>query len=137
LLLLNRNRKHVTDVVAKDRKLPNIKELWQMTSTFAFVTFAWVFFRADGMKMALSYIKNIGLNLIEQPNKFFHLYYYQKYFFSVWIYIFILIILDWQFRENERNYKIGKLLIIVFAVLSILILFRSYGNNTGFIYFQF
>jgi D-alanyl-lipoteichoic acid acyltransferase DltB (MBOAT superfamily) len=34
LLLTNRNRKNVSDVVAQNKLLPNLKELWQMAITF-------------------------------------------------------------------------------------------------------
>ena len=49
LLILNQNRNYVSDVVAQDRCLPNVKEVWQMLRTFMFVTFAWIFFRSKNI----------------------------------------------------------------------------------------
>jgi hypothetical protein len=136
LLLLNRNRKHVSDVVAQDRKFPNFKELWQMVFTFAFVTFAWIFFRADGLSHALAYIKQIVISSIEFPSQF-----YQKpNGLSIFYYILPLVIGDWFFRRDERKIQIkNKLFIYLLYIITIEYLLRSLINkeNTSFIYFQF
>jgi D-alanyl-lipoteichoic acid acyltransferase DltB (MBOAT superfamily) len=102
LLLLNRNRKHVTDVVAQDRKLPNLRELWQMSTTFAFVTFAWIFFRADGMQIALGYIKQIGVSIYNNPTMILHPYFIYKWK-MVFVYIIPLVLGDWYLRRDERR----------------------------------
>jgi D-alanyl-lipoteichoic acid acyltransferase DltB (MBOAT superfamily) len=139
LLLLNRNRKHVTDVVAQDRKLPNLKELWQMSTTFAFVTFAWIFFRADGMSMASRYIKRIALSIIEYPGQFFILPGGKMAF----VYIIPLIYADWFLRRDERylrtlNNKVMRKVIYYLLALIICIYFLlSISKPSQFIYFQF
>ena len=139
LLLLNRNRKHVTDVVAQNRKLPNLKELWQMATTFAFVTFAWIFFRADGMEMALDYIKHIGESIVEYPGQFL-LIPKGKMAFA---YIISLIFGDWYFRRNERNLVMAMnksvcyfLYVLMIAACFLGLCFSFYKTPT-FIYFQF
>jgi D-alanyl-lipoteichoic acid acyltransferase DltB (MBOAT superfamily) len=135
LLLLNRNRKHVTDVVAQDRKLPNIKELWQMTTTFAFVTFAWVFFRAKDLGEALGYIERICVSINYNPKQFLGLPGGKMAF----LYIIPLILGDWWFRRNERSLKMyDKVnLRIILYLLLLLIIFIKFGGNSSFIYFQF
>jgi D-alanyl-lipoteichoic acid acyltransferase DltB (MBOAT superfamily) len=135
LLLLNRNRKHVTDVVANDGKLPNLKELLQMLTTFAFVTFAWIFFRADGMDFALSYIKQIVLSLIAHPGQFLMLPGGKR----VFVYIIPLILGDWYLRRDERNFKKWPLdSFIVFVIAWILLSkLTSQDGSLNFIYFQF
>ncbi len=135
LLLLNRNRKHVTDVVAQNRKLPNIKELWQMSTTFAFVTFAWIFFRADGIRIALGYIKQIGVSIIEYPSQLLILPGGKMAF----VYIVPLVLGDWYLRREERSLKYPSNLVVrtlIYFVLIILILFK-FGLKSRFIYFQF
>jgi len=139
LLLLNRNRKHVTDVVAQDRRLPNLKELWQMATTFAFVTFAWIFFRADGMEMGLDYIKHIGESIVEYPGQFL-LIPIDKMPFA---YIIALIFGDWYLRRNERNLVMAMnksvcyfLYILMIAACLLGLCFSFYKTPT-FIYFQF
>jgi D-alanyl-lipoteichoic acid acyltransferase DltB (MBOAT superfamily) len=139
LLLLNRNRKHVTDVVAQDRKLPNLKELWQMLTTFAFVTFAWIFFRADCIQLALDYIRNISASINENPRQFLQIPGGKMAF----IYIIPLILGDWYLRRDERKlilFQNGKLNFLLYLVLAFMCfcwlnLFSS--QKIDFIYFQF
>ena len=135
LLLLNRNRKHVTDVVAQDRKLPNLKELWQMMSTFAFVTFAWVFFRAKDMGEALGYLERICVSINHNPKQFLVLPAGKMAF----LYIIPLIFGDWWLRRNERSLKMFAKVNsrIILYLLLLLIIFIKFGGNTSFIYFEF
>lgn len=139
LLLLNRNRKHVTDVVAQDRKLPNLKELWQMSTTFAFVTFAWIFFRADhGVSSALRYIKHIGASIFHDPSQLLIAPSGKMAF----VYIIPLVLGDWYLRRDERSlrypkHKIVKL--IIYLSISFLVMYHimSVDESASFIYFQF
>ncbi len=137
LLLLNRNRQNVTDVVAQDRALPNLKELWQMGCTFVFVTFAWIFFRADGMQAAVGYLKQIGVSTIDQPAQYFHLPGYMISF----IYIVPLLLGDWWLRRDERKLRTVNITIIrvaVYLLMSYFILKQLVNADiTSFIYFQF
>ncbi len=135
LLLLNRNRKHVTDVVAQDRKLPNLKELWQMSTTFAFVTFAWIFFRADGMRMALGFIQHIGDSIVNHPGQLLSLSGGKMSF----LYILPLVFGDWFLRRDERVLQITphKLARTIIYWILILLIFVSIGGEKSFIYFQF
>jgi hypothetical protein len=134
LLLLNRNHKHVTYVVAQDRKLPNLKELWQMSTTFAFVTFAWIFFRTDdGIRSALGYIKHIGVSIIEHPVQ-------MPAGKSAFVYIIPLIFGDWYLRRDERHLRIIKnipLRSIIYFILGLIIYWYFESNEQTFIYFQF
>ena len=139
LLLLNRNRKHVTDVVAQDRKLPNLKELWQMSTTFAFVTFAWIFFRTDDeVSSALGYINHIGVSIINHPSQLLM----SPGGKMAFVYIVPLVIGDWYLRRDERSLcnpkqKIVKL--IIYLSLSFLVMYHlfSVDESASFIYFQF
>ena len=136
LLLLGRNRKHLSSVVAEDRKLPNIKELWQMCSTFAFVTFAWIFFRADTMKDALVYVKQIGVSTFNHPGQFLILPLAGQ---TTLLYIIPLVIGDWSLRRDERHLKTpitGGRMKLAYWVMIILI-FMKFGEKVSFIYFQF
>jgi len=58
LLLLNRNRTY-TDTVATGRTLPTLRELSSMMMTFGLTTFAWIFFRAESIGHAVSYVAGI------------------------------------------------------------------------------
>jgi D-alanyl-lipoteichoic acid acyltransferase DltB (MBOAT superfamily) len=141
LLLLNRHRNNVLDVVAQHRKFPNLKELWQMGTTFTFVTFAWVFFRAHGMSQALDYLKQIAVSLYHYPSQIFQT--------AEWIsplkYIIPLVCLDWMFRRNERTLyyrlfskfpKFSKVAFYNFLILFLLYYILK-QTEQQFIYFQF
>ena len=56
LLLKGTNRRHTGDAF-KDRWLPSLRDLWGMAWTFASVTVAWVFFRAQDLVRAVDYLK--------------------------------------------------------------------------------
>jgi D-alanyl-lipoteichoic acid acyltransferase DltB (MBOAT superfamily) len=136
LLLTNRNRKYVSDVVAQGRSLPTGREFLQMLSTFVFVTFAWIFFRADSIGQAAEYVWGI-LSRVNQFNA-------GSFGWSTatgFALIAILLLLDWNFRYNERQLKsipnlyLRRLVyasLIVALVVAILI-----SNSQSFIYFQF
>ena len=136
LLIFKKNRKHVTDVVAKNSKLPSIKEFGQMTATFIFVTFAWIFFRAEGISNSLGYIKRIILNIIEAPGQFLKV---PDDYFTVF-YILPLVAGDWWLRRDERSLKTPTnkfIRILVYWILILAIFHGLFGTKQTFIYFQF
>lgn len=68
LLLLEKNRRNL-DIVAKDRYIPTFRELISMLVTFGITVFAWIFFRAENISHAISYIKGIfSKSLLQVPN---------------------------------------------------------------------
>lgn len=58
LLLARKNRTHL-GLVADGRMLPSLGELRGMLSTFAIVTLAWVFFRAENVSHAVNYLSSM------------------------------------------------------------------------------
>ncbi|MEL6135458.1 MAG: MBOAT family O-acyltransferase, partial [Bacteroidota bacterium] len=58
LLLTNRNRKHL-QIVAEGRIFPSGKEIIQILLTFGLVMFTWIFFRAESLGHALTFIQSI------------------------------------------------------------------------------
>lgn len=131
LLLLNRNRKYISDVVAIDRKLPTLKELWQMLSTFTFVTFAWIFFRSDSISSAIGYTKRIITSFYSHPLQSLSLGEYKAFF-----YILVVVLADWHFRRNERKLNIPKFLVFIMSMLVIYFMLHNDADN-NFIYFTF
>jgi alginate O-acetyltransferase complex protein AlgI len=139
LLLLKRNRRYTSDVVAEGRLLPNARELFQMLWTFLFVTFAWVFFRAETLTNAIGHIGRIIATIIYTPNKFFIPYYYiEKKEVCI---IFIIVFLDWINRRDNRNLhsfnKRFAMLQYIVIVFWIIYTFLSTQVEAQFIYFQF
>ena len=143
LLLLNRNRKNTSSVVAENSWYPSIKELFQMVATFLFVTFAWIFFRAKTLTIALQFIKRIFKNSIENPQQFLHLpggVNNSLDIQTIVYYIIPMVFFDWLFRRNEReiftNFKSEVLRWIIYFVMGLFVMFY-FGTKSSFIYFQF
>jgi alginate O-acetyltransferase complex protein AlgI len=137
LLLLNRNRKNITDVVAEERGLPSLKELSQMLATFSFVTFAWIFFRAENLNIAFNYINHIFVSLVQNPQEIFS----SPGGKTAFLYIIPFLLLDWFIRKDPRNLRVPKKAIVrdfLYAMFFILI-FNAlrYGKTTSFVYFEF
>lgn len=136
LLLLNRNRLHVDSVVAEQRMLPSFKEIGSMILTFLFVTFAWVFFRADNISHAFSYlyatVSHFGSIKQFMDSSLIH---------SFWFIVPFLVV-DWYFRKNDRdihlplNNSVLRILVYMFVVF-LLFYHLLLSENSSFIYFQF
>ena len=137
LLLFNKNRVN-TDVVAQGKYLPTIKEFFKIAITFSLTVLAWVFFRAENISHAWSYISEIfSLSLFKSP------YYLGigSAIPTVYLVIFFIII-EWMGRED--NYGIEKIgfkwmrqLRLYFYYLIIFSIFYFMGDKQEFIYFQF
>jgi alginate O-acetyltransferase complex protein AlgI len=134
LLLLNRNRQHVDNVVAEKRSLPTGRELVQMLGTFCFVTFAWVFFRSPSLKSGWAYITHIVTDTLANPGNYLTV---PKGLSSL-VFIVPFLVMDWSFRRNERNLDIkSPFLRIAFYLILGLLIFFYFGKRSSFIYFQF
>lgn len=67
LLVFGKNRKNL-ETVALDKRFPSFRELVSILATFVLTVFAWIFFRAENMNHALSYISGIfSWKLFESP----------------------------------------------------------------------
>ena len=101
-----------------------------MLGTFTFVTFAWIFFRADTLQNAFGFIdglfSNWGESTTLKPNYILFL-------------ILILLLIDWYLRRDERSLKVPANRLLRYAIylsLTFAILFHMDGKQS-FIYFQF
>ena len=138
LMLLKRNRMNNGDI-APGRILPNMRELINMVITFLLTLIAWVFFRAESLEHAFSYLATIF------SSSFFTLPEFDAeiaYIAQILILITFFIIIEWRGRMNE--FAIAKLgfhkkrmvrLSFYFGIIFLIILFL--GKEQQFIYFQF
>jgi D-alanyl-lipoteichoic acid acyltransferase DltB (MBOAT superfamily) len=138
LILVKNNKNKQSIIVAQNRHFPNLKELWQMTLTFSFVTFAWIFFRLDSLSNSINYIKHIFNSILEYPNQILMLPIGKTAF----VYILPLVIGDWLLRRDERKLKViiknALIRFIIYSSLIIIILYKIiFSNSKSFIYFQF
>lgn len=142
LLLFDRHRHFVSDVVAKNSILPGGRELLQMTSTFLFVSFSWIFFRSQGIQAAFGYIKQMSMSLLNEPSIIFNPNYLLKWKMA-FVYIAVLLIGDWYLRRDERNLKVTKnkklnyLLYFLLSFICFYYLDFFSSKKIDFIYFQF
>jgi len=130
LLLTNRHRTYVSEIVANNRKLPTLKELLQIVVTFLLVTLAWIFFRAPNIAMAIDYIYHMLTTLFEPV---------VSHRLGLVFVIFPLAI-DWYQRRSERNVLCFKNTIFrwcMYLFLGIGVLIYSDFSTAPFIYFQF
>ena len=135
LLLLKRNRLHVATVVAQDRIWPSWIELRQMLTTFVFVTFAWIFFRADNVTHAFNYLSHLITGFWHTP---------MQSLFAVSgkpiiLYIIPVVFIDWYLRHDERHLRTPKITKWIYLILAYIIAyaFLSKDESNSFIYFQF
>jgi len=137
LLLLKRNRRYTSDVVAEGKLFPNVRELFQMLGTFTFVTIAWVFFRAGSLNEASGYLMNIIIN-----NSMKSFWFIRNPDLPMLLLLFLTFIFaDWIIRSDERRLagsgnKVIDFILILIIILS-LIYFALVNDKSMFIYFQF
>lgn len=142
LLLTNNNRNNL-DTVAQGKLLPSIKEVSIMLLTFGLTVFAWIFFRAENIGHAISYISDIiSPSILSMP------YIIEagtgvpilpkKILFLIGVFVFI----EWLGREHQfaiQNLGIKWKRPIRYAVYYAIIIaiFWFGGKEQQFIYFQF
>lgn len=137
LLLTKNNRKNL-DIVARGKSLPDLKELSLMLLTFSLTVFAWIFFRANNMEHAVSYISEIfSASLFTIP-----VFDGRVRALTTIILTVIFIIVEWNGREEQ--YAISKLGLnwmkparYAFYYALIIAIFWLGGDEQQFIYFQF
>ena len=137
LLLLNKNRLN-TDVIAYKKFIPTLKELIQMGITFSLTVFAWIFFRANNIRHAISYISEIlSPSLFTTPK-------FKGIMESIIIIILVIVFVLSEWKGREGKYAIAHLGIkrkryfryaLYYAIILAIFLFG--GKEQQFIYFQF
>ena len=136
LMLTKSNRKNI-DIVAKGKIFPTLREILFMGSTFLLTVMAWVFFRAENIRHAVSYISKI------LSTSLFTIPYYPGLGLAVptMILLIFFIIIEWLGRENEfalENLKNNKSIFVwLVYILIFFLIFNFAGSKQEFIYFQF
>ena len=130
LILLGKNRKY-TDTIAEGRWLPNLKELGQMTLTFALAALGWVLFRSQSIGEAIDFYAGMvggGLAGFNPPMRAI-------------AFVAVMLVAEWMQRGREhgldmRGVRYG--VVRYCCYLTVLALIFVYGVfNETFIYFQF
>jgi hypothetical protein len=109
-----------------------------MLLTFGLTVFAWIFFRAENISHAFSYISEIFSNtLFTYPT-----YDKDDSKKTIFILLFIFIIIEWVGRENQFAIQqlglkwVWPLRLTMYFII-LIIIFWFGGSEQQFIYFQF
>ena len=133
LILVEKNRIN-TDSVAEGKLFPNVKEIFQMGTTFLMVVVGWIFFKADSIGQALDYLVGIvNVNFFSKPLNYGGM---NKTAF----FVSIMLIAEWFQRNRAHALQIASLHVClrrIIYVLIILCIVFFMGKNEQFIYFQF
>ncbi len=137
LLLTKNNRKNL-EIVAYQSRFPKGREFLSMIGTFLLTTLAWVFFRAENVSHAWSYLEGIfSITLFQAiPTARFDNFYLSLFF------IFLLLLIEWFGRRG--SFALEKLDFVAYRwlrwtiyLLLAWIIFLFAGKEEAFIYFQF
>ncbi len=133
LLISNKNRNHL-DIVAKGKSTPSVKDVLNIGLTFSLTVFAWIFFRAENLTHAFSYISGIfSYSLFSIP---------QILPTPIIALVFFFFVVEWMGRE--QSYAIAKMGLTLpspvrwafyYSILGAIMYFG--GEEQQFIYFQF
>ena len=137
LLLLNKNRTN-TDTVAQEKYLPSFKEFYQIGITFILTVLAWVFFRAENIGHAFSYLSKIFSKTIFSIPNFSGM----RMAKNTLILIIFFIVVEWlgrseQYAIESCGMKWKKIYRWSFYFVIIALIFVFNGKEQQFIYFQF
>jgi D-alanyl-lipoteichoic acid acyltransferase DltB (MBOAT superfamily) len=137
-LLLTKNNRNNLDTIAQGKIIPNIREFYTMLLTFSMTVFAWIFFRANSIGHALSYISEIfSLSLFSLP-KFESM----SGALLTLSFVGLFTLIEWLGRDG--NYAIEHLGLswktplrysLYYSI--IVVIFWFGGKEQQFIYFQF
>ncbi len=126
------------DIVAHQRYLPTLKELFAILLTFSLTVLAWIFFRAENVGHAFSYLSKIFSNSLFTVPKF------EKMGMGLFtmLVIFLFMIIEWIGREHQYaiahiGIRWPRLFRWAFYYCILIAIFVLAGSNHQFIYFQF
>jgi alginate O-acetyltransferase complex protein AlgI len=137
LLLTNNNRKNL-GVVAEGKLLPSLRELFAMLTTFMLTVFAWIFFRAENIDHAFSYIGEIfSKTIIDIP-----VFIGRGKALGILCFLMIFLCIEWFGRKDE--FAINSISVktnrpfrwFLYLLIGYLVISHS-GGQQEFIYFQF
>jgi len=139
LLLTNKNRNNL-ETVAQGKLFPSIKEVSLMILTFGLTVLAWVFFRAENLGHAISYLSGIfSASLFEAPS-----FPGMRDALTTIILVIGFITIEWFGREGK--YAFSKIDIqfnrfirwsLYIGLVLIIYFFGNFSESIEFIYFQF
>ena len=136
-IVMKTNRNNL-DIVAQGKIFPSLKEFFQVLLTFGLATFCWIFFRAESISDAFSFIKKMFTTMhigIGYPLKLI------GGDLSLLFFIAIMFVFEWLMRDRlfplrfeDKVKRPFRWMIYIFLTLLII---WFHGKEAEFIYFQF
>ncbi len=142
-IIFNTNRTNL-DIIAGGKYLPNAKDFFSMLLTFGLTVFAWIFFRAENVEHAFSYIYQMlgGLKYKGGYLQTIGLF-STKINISIIILLVLFIFIEWVGREGKYaietlglNWKSPLRYAMYYSMVALIFWFFS-SREQQFIYFQF
>jgi alginate O-acetyltransferase complex protein AlgI len=139
--IIFRSNRNNLEIIAKGKLFPEIKELLSVIVTFMLTVFAWIFFRAENLTHAFSFIKKIfSITLFSSPIKSMPEI---KGSFIILILVCFFMTIEWLGREGDfglqtiltKQKKYVRWGFYSFVVFLIGMYMQT--KETEFIYFQF
>ena len=131
-------RKSQSDIVAKGRILPSLKEMGQMFFTFCLVLFGWILFRSESISDFVQYCEEMcQMGTLRACYRLF----IQSDIWPKMVFIIIMLVVEWLQRDKEHGLVLDKMKpwlrwVICFMIVMMISCFTD--NEIGsFIYFQF
>lgn len=136
LLLLNINRKNI-DIIAEGRILPSMRDFFNIGITFTITLIAWIFFRANSLQDAFSYLERIfSASILNFPEI------HTMHALITIILVILLFIIEWRQRNRQHalqfdgiNFNKAVRLSLYYGLILVIMLLG--GPQQEFIYFQF
>ena len=136
-LLLTKTNRNNLQTVAEGKLFPNLKELSLILLTFSLTVLAWIFFRAENIRHALSYLSTIFSSTIFDKSEVF-----PSGLLSL---ILFFLIVEWMNRNKEYGLEQFQNKNLKFQILDKMLLFIAFwsivvwnsNKEVEFIYFQF
>src|SRR5690606_32984076 len=134
LLLVNRNRKNM-EVVAQGKMLPSLRESLSMLGTFSLTVLAWIFFRAESVGHAISYLGGIfSPSIVLRPEVL-----------PIKGSFLVLIFMSIEWLGRNSSYAIQQMAkfpsigrwVGYTIILGMIYFFGKFSEEIEFIYFQF
>jgi hypothetical protein len=132
-MLTKSNRAH-TDIAAEGKRLPSVREIFQIGTTFLLTCLAWIFFRAPSVGDAISYLGGIfSLSLFNAPE-------IEVGWYPLIAILFLLA--EWLQREKQHALEFAGAGVpatlrwgLYYGIAALIMYFG--GDQQAFIYFQF
>ncbi len=131
LLLSKQNRRYLGKV-AEGKYLPSFKELGQIGTTFFLTCIAWIFFRAENIGQAFTYLYemfNYEHGSLGDATRYLPM-------------VIVMLAIEWLQREKAHPMQLENRPILLYWSLNIalvisMMLFANTSEEMSFIYFQF